>query len=305
MFYSNTFSLIAGIAAGLGLRAAMEADGSISGTLTVLGTPAEEEGGGKIDLVRAGSFADVDAAIMVHPSNKHIIRPVKLAVNFVTATFTGCAAHAARSPWDGVNALDAAVSTYTNLSLLRQQMKPPWRLHAVITSGGEDPAIIPEHACVEAYARAPSLSEVKRLKKQVHDVFEAAALATGCSVEIKWGSDEPAHYANVITNPTLADILEEHFTSQGLIDSKSTEVGGSTDMGNVSQVVPSLHPMLDIDTSGKQHTRPFCAASNTDIAHERTLAAAKAMAMTGLDLMLRPELVQQAKAEHREQISHG
>ena len=296
---SPSFSLWhVGIAAGLGLQAAMEEAPDLCGQVTVLGSPAEEEGGGKLDLIKAGSFAGVDAAIMVHPSNMTIVRPLKLAVNFVIVTYSGKAAHAARSPWDGTNALDAAVAAYSNLSLLRQQSKPTWRLHAVITEGGDEPYIIPERSRIEAYVRAPTLMELSVLKKKAQAVFESAAIATGCDVEISWGSEEAAHYANVVTNPVLADILEEHFTSMGLDDSKSTKIGGSTDMGNVSQLVPSLHPMLDIDTTAKQHTRPFRDASNTDIAHERTLNAAKALAMTGLDLMLRPDLLQKAKTMH-------
>ncbi|XP_065176420.1 xaa-Arg dipeptidase-like isoform X2 [Sycon ciliatum] len=293
------------IAAGLGLQAVLASKagyGKLKGNVVIIGTPAEEGGGGKVKLLAAHAFDNVDAAIMVHPSNHHTVRPRKLAQNFVTVTYTGEAAHGCRSPWDGINALDAAVSAYTGLSTLRQQMVPTWRVHAILAEGGADPAIVPEHAVLEAFARAPTIIELKVLKAKVHAIFQAAALATGCSVQVDWSSEEPAYYANLISNPTIANIFEEHFSAAGFVDGKSTAFGGSTDVGNVSYKIPSLQPMYDIDTSAKQHTRPFQEASNTSTAHQRTLAVAKAMATTGLELLLKPELLDQAKAELKLQL---
>jgi amidohydrolase len=134
----------AGIAAGLGLKAALECEGAPKGMVTVMGTPAEETSGGKLDMIQNGAFSDVDIAMMVHPSPSDIVSPTTLGVSMWNVEFTGKSAHAAAYPWEGVNALDAAVMAYNSISLLRQQMKPTWRVHGVaLNGGGTDPAIIP------------------------------------------------------------------------------------------------------------------------------------------------------------------
>ena len=136
----------AGVAAGLGLKAALECEGAPKGRVTVMGTPAEESVGCKIELIENGAFEDIDIAMMVHPFPETHIRPIYNALRVLRAGYTGKAAHAAAYPWEGVNALDAVVAAYTSVSVLRQQMKPTWRVHSVITKGGAKPNIIPEYA---------------------------------------------------------------------------------------------------------------------------------------------------------------
>ena len=147
--------------------------------IVLLGTPAEEGGGGKILMINNGCFKDIDFCMMVHPAPQDILKPVCLSIQNVTVTYKGHAAHAAAFPWEGINALDAAVMAYNSTSVLRQQMKPTWRVHGIITEGGVKPNIIPDRAQLEYYIRAPTDEELAVLKKKVINCFEAAATATG------------------------------------------------------------------------------------------------------------------------------
>ena len=194
----------AGIAAGLAVKTALETNDAPSGTITIMGTPAEEGGGGKQRLIDNGAFDDVDLAMMVHPAPTTAIMPKFLAVAFLQITYTGKAAHAAAFPWEGVNALDAAVMAYSSISVLRQQMKPDWRVHGIITNGGAKPNIIPEKTVMEYMVRAPDRIELKTLVSKVRTCFEAAAQATGCKVEIK---NTAPSYDNLISNKVLARLF--------------------------------------------------------------------------------------------------
>lgn len=147
----------------------------------VLGTPAEEGGGGKIKLIENGCFNEVDFCLMAHPKSFSCVYPTCLAMQDVQVLFHGVSSHASAFPWEGVNALDAAVMAYNALSVLRQQLKPSWRLHGVITDGGAKPNIIPEKASLEYYVRAPTEKELGSLREKVHRCFESAAQATGNS----------------------------------------------------------------------------------------------------------------------------
>lgn len=282
-----------GIAAGLGIKAAMEANGAPLGKLTVMGTPAEEGWSGKVKLINKGAFDDVDLAMMVHPCCCNILKPNFLANHYVNVTYFGKAAHAAAFPWDGVNALDAAVLAYTNISLLRQQLKTTIRIHGIITNGGAKPNIIPEKSEMKYTIRAPTRQEVIELKSKAITCFEAAAKATGCTVEVR---DITEEYNDMRHNAVMCDLYEANSKQLGVTHVDYTNPTGSTDMGNVSYVVPAIHPMYGIgDGTQVNHTRDFTAAANTPEAYQNTLTAAKAIAMTAIDLYTTPELVQQAK----------
>ena len=163
-----------------GLKIALEAvNQKPKVKIVLLGTPAEEGGGGKILMINNGCFKDIDFCMMVHPAPQDILKPVCLSIQNVTVTYKGHAAHAAAFPWEGINALDAAVMAYNSTSVLRQQMKPTWRVHGIITEGGVKPNIIPDRAQLEYYIRAPTDEELAVLKKKVINCFEAAATATG------------------------------------------------------------------------------------------------------------------------------
>ncbi|KAK7487751.1 hypothetical protein BaRGS_00021018 [Batillaria attramentaria] len=286
-----------GIAASLGIQAALASqDYDGNGELMVLGTPAEEGGGGKIDLIWGGAFQDVDVAMMAHPSQSNLPKPICLARHKLYITYRGKEAHASGHPWDGVNALDAAVLCYTNISHMRQQIHPTWRVHGVITNGGVKPNIIPAVSEMLYYLRAPTGPELEVLSEKVIGCIEGAAKATGCEVEYKL---DPKSYAALMSNNTVASRYAENAENLGIkIETnkdKLTKAGGSTDMGNVSNVVPAIQPKFHIGTAASQHTPEFAVQSRTAEAEEYSLAVAKALAMTGIDFLTSPELVQQAK----------
>ena len=283
----------AGIAAGLGLKAVLETPNAPKGMVTVMGTPAEETEGAKVKLIANGSFKDIDIAMMVHPSPETIVVPLMLAVKTLNITYTGKAAHAAAFPWEGVNALDAAVMAYTSISVLRQQMKPTWRVHGITLAGGEDPAIIPNKTCLRYYIRTQHETELAELEKKLVACFEAAASATGCTVGIKDGS--PC-FDNMVSNVPLAKHYAMNLEDLGCQYVNSKELTISTDMGNVSHSLPSIHPMYVIG-SGKEfnHTTEFAQVAKSPKAHSETLVAAKAMAHTCIDVLTTDGLLEQIK----------
>ncbi|CAB4034490.1 Hypothetical predicted protein [Paramuricea clavata] len=271
-----------------------------------MGTPAEEGGGGKILMLEKGCFDKVDFSMMVHPTPYNAIYSQYLAVQNVYVTFKGRAAHAAAFPWEGVNALDAAVLSYNAISMLRQQIKPTWRAHGIFTEGGIEPSIIPEKTQLHYYFRAPSLKELGEFKTKAENCFRAAAEATGCSVDIKWCGHGKDHqpYIDVLNNPVLGDLYRKHAESLGIqflprVIEASLPTA-STDMGNVSHVVPSIHPLYSITTKAGNHTHEFTKATGDEIAQSPTLIAAKSMAMTAVDILCNPEMLEQMKNKHNE-----
>lgn len=192
-----TSSIAAFIATCEAMKARSQPSSGQGFTVRLLGTPAEESGGGKVRLIDAGAYKDVDACLMVHPvpmvpgnpdilSMATVIEGGFLANDKVQVTFTGKPAHAAAAPWEGINALDAVVSAYVNISLLRQQILPTQKIHGVVVHGGDRPNIIPMSATVDYYIRSPTLKSLKPLTEKVIKCFEAAATATGCKVEFDW-----------------------------------------------------------------------------------------------------------------------
>ena len=276
----------AGIAAGIEVKAFIESrkGTSFTGTVTVMGTPAEEGGGGKVFMIERGGFNGVDIAIMAHPAPVECVVCVTNARVVLDIEFTGKAAHAAAFPWEGVNALDAAVLAYTNVSALRQQMKPTWRVHGVFTNGGVKPNIIPEKASLQYYVRAPTIVELNELKEKVIACFNGAAQATGCTVKIT--SPAPT-YENMHSNGVLARLYKQYLESEGVTDFEYQHSPGfSTDMGNVSHVVPSLHPCYSIGSNVYNHTHQFTSVTNTPAAHAKTLQIGKVMANTCIDVLI-------------------
>ncbi|EDV29529.1 uncharacterized protein TRIADDRAFT_18185 [Trichoplax adhaerens] len=291
----------AGIGAAIGIKAALETSQTDLGQLIVYGTPAEEGGGGKIKMVEEGCFDDVDIAMMVHPSPYDASYASIYSAMSFKITFEGKAAHAAGSPWEGINALDAAVQAYVNISTLRQQFKPTWRVHGIVTEGGIKTNIIPDRAKLEYRFRAPSDSELQILQQKCKNCFQSAAQATGCKVDIVHEGICGDHYRSVINNLHLVDLYENNAKSLGIEFPSRAEqkqkMLGSTDMGNVSRVVPSIHPTYSIETKGGNHTREFAVAASTEQAHRQTIIAAKSMAMTCIDVMSSRDLQVQIKQE--------
>uniref|UniRef100_A0A8C6VEA8 Peptidase M20 domain-containing protein 2 n=1 Tax=Naja naja TaxID=35670 RepID=A0A8C6VEA8_NAJNA len=259
-----------GAAAALGLKGALESLRQNPAGLprqapavkvTVLGTPAEEDGGGKIDLIKAGAFDNLDVVFMAHPSQEDAAYLPDIAEHDVTVKYYGKTSHAAAYPWEGLNALDAAVLAYNNLSLLRQQMKPTWRVHGIIKNGGVKPNIIPSYTELEFYLRAPSLRELSTLKEKAENCFKAAALATGCEVELH---DGEADFYNVLPNKTLQKMYKENGKKLGIdfiSDDSLNDLTGSTDFGNVSYVIPGIHSYFYIGSDALNHTEQYTTAA--------------------------------------------
>jgi len=273
-------------AASLGAALALKGLEDVAMRLLLVGCPAEEKGGGKIALVEAGVFAGCEAAMLVHPSNR--TEPVKLALGMreLTVEYFGRASHAAAQPDLGVNALDAAVLAYTSIAALRQQVRPDARIHGIITHGGQAPNIIPDYAAARFYVRALDLGYMEELFGRVAACCEAAGQATGCRVKVApAGKDyhplKPAYRLAALFEGNLAALGER--VDQGPVDREI----GSSDVGNVSQVVPTIQPMLQISPREvTNHMVEFAQAAASERGHQALAAAAKAMAMTALDLAL-------------------
>ena len=287
----------AGVGAGAGLAAVR--DRLPKGRVRVIGTPAEEGGGGKVRLIKGGVFKDVDVAMMVHGWDRWVPHMDLLGVARVGLEFTGKAAHASADPWEGVNALDAVVQTYTNVAMLRQQVRPDARIHGIITHGGAAPNIIPEFAAATFYVRSINLEYMGALQKRVVACAEAAAKATGARLKVIESPDNV--YEPMKRNATLLEAFRANLRSCGVVEAPEIKDRlGSSDIGNVSQVIPAIQPLMKIAPDGTPiHSRDFAAAARSPLAREGVLTAAKAMAMTTLDLLADPSLVKKAQAEFK------
>ncbi|KAI6660515.1 hypothetical protein LOD99_14099 [Oopsacas minuta] len=288
----------AGLAAAIGIKAVIEIFPDVKLKLTVMGTPGEEGGGGKIKMLSKEAFKGIDFAIMVHPANFNAIYPNVLSLNGMEITYTGKPAHAAAYPWEGVNALDAAVNAYSAVSMMRQQFKPTWRAHGVFTDGGLKPNVIPDRAVLSYMIRAPNNAELEQLMDKLEGCFNAGATATGCTVVIN-KSDIP--YFDMRTNSILAEIYRNNSMELGMtypdIETDKAQSSFSTDMGNVSYEVPSIHPTYALNTTSVNHTTEFNLASNTIESHEITLIAGIAMAHTAIDVVFTDGVLIQVKEE--------
>jgi amidohydrolase len=286
--------------AGVGAGAALAAvrDQLPKGRIHVVGTPAEEGGGGKVRLIRGGVFRDVDAAMMIHGWDRWVPHQDLLGVVRVGFEFTGKAAHASADPWEGVNALDGVIQTFNNVGMLRQQVRPDVRIHGIVTSGGAAPNIIPEYAAAMFYVRAASLDYLADLQKRVIACAEGAAKATGCALKV---TEYDNTYEPMKRNRTLADAFRVNMQRVGVPESPELkERLGSSDVGNVSQVIPTIQPYVRIAPEGTPwHSRAFAEAAVSPLAREGMLAAAKVMAMTTLDLLTEPGLLDRAKQEFK------
>uniref|UniRef100_UPI0037E91793 xaa-Arg dipeptidase-like n=1 Tax=Semicossyphus pulcher TaxID=241346 RepID=UPI0037E91793 len=292
-----------GAAAALGLKAVLEntQDLPVRVQVTVLGTPAEEDGGGKIDMLREGAFEGLDVVFMAHPSKEDAAYLPCVAEHDVTIKYHGKASHASAYPWEGINALDAAVLCYNNLSVLRQQMKPDWRVHGIIKHGGEKPNIIPAYTELMYYLRTPSRAELPVLKAKAERCFRSAAEATGCQVEVEFARNQ---FDNMLRIPALEELYERNGRALGMDFTTDKAVlqdeSGSTDFGNVTFVVPGIHPYFYIGSKALNHTEEYTVAAGDDRAQFFTLRTAKALAMTALDVLMHPELLQRVKQEFTE-----
>jgi amidohydrolase len=290
-------NIIATAGLGAGLAAASVAE-QVGARVVVLGTPAEEGGGGKILLAQRGAFDGIDAALMVHPASWDLTRMDVIAVQELTAVFTGQAAHAAAFPHRGRNALDAAVLGYLNVAALRQHIRPTERIHGIFTEGGDKPNIVPARAAQDWMVRSGSIRTLGPLKDRVAACLEAGATAAGCEVELRW---KPVVYADMLDNRVMVDLFASNSAALGrplLEPDPRQAVVGSTDMGNVSYVVPSIHPMVQAAPPGIPiHTPEFAVHAGGEDGDRAVVHGALALAWTIADLWLGEGALDAAKAE--------
>ncbi|KAJ9130695.1 Peptidase M20 domain-containing protein 2 [Coniochaeta hoffmannii] len=277
----------ASFAAFLGLAAALKKSGR-PGRVRLLGTPAEEGGGGKLKLIDAGAYKGADASLMVHPGPGNKLPAPIRGVAFVRmlanvkmrAYFTGREAHAAIAPWDGVNALDAVCLSYNAVSMLRQQIRPHERIHGVFRAAGDRPNVTPAHCCVEYYVRSDTRANAQRLWGRVEKCMQGAAVATGCEVRY-----EPLNsYADVRSSRALCKAYVEAMPKGTVLyDETVGFLAGSTDMGDVTYACPGFHGAFGIESKdgAANHTKGFTAVAGTQDALERAIECAKGMAVVG------------------------
>ncbi len=293
----------AGVGAGIAAAAVAE---ELGGRLVVLGTPAEEGGGGKIVLAQRGAFEGVDAALMVHPAGLDLSRFGAIAIQQVQVTYQGRAAHAAAAPQAGRNALDAAVLGYVNVAALRQHIRPDERIHGIFTEAGEAANVVPERAAATWYVRSPTVKGLEKLKSRVLACLEAGAAAAGCGMEHEWL--DPA-FADMVDNDPMIERYRANLARTGrtLIDPQSMDaIIGSTDMGNVSHIVPSIHPMIAVSPPTVAiHTKDFVRYSGGAEGDLAVLDGAKAMAATVVDLWAQPGALDEATAAFAEARASG
>jgi len=276
-------NIIATAALGAGLALAPLAE-ELDLTVRVLGTPAEEAGGGKVDLIKAGAFRSADLAMMIHPSTEDVVDPRVLAICDYRVEFYGKEAHAAGSPEEGINALDAAVQAYINVAMLRQALHDSDRVHGTITYGGGAPNVIPAFTQTMWMVRSVTPERLAELQRQVLACFEAAAVATGCRLEVHSDGNP---FTPLITDALLADLYSANSAALGRLMERSEpgNFDGSTDMGNVSQEVPTLHAMLDINAApATNHQKEFAAHTVTEDGDRAIRDGALAMAWTIADV---------------------
>ncbi|MDA8102846.1 MAG: M20 family metallopeptidase [Nitrospiraceae bacterium] len=292
-------ALLAPLASELGVR------------VTVLGTPAEEGGGGKILMIEDGVFEDVDAAMMVHPAPAEFDRMATIAAQHIDVTYTGKEAHASAFPHLGINAMDSMTVAQVAIGLLRQTLLPDERVHGIVTHGGDAPNIIPAKVTARYIARADTLARLEKLIPRVRACFEAGAVATGASLEFTLPFPP---YSELITDEVMAERWRAIAASRGremIAADEAHLLRASTDMGNVSMSVPSIHPLLSIDSwPAVNHQPEFTAACVTEAADRAVLDGAYAMAALVVEMATESALRSRyangaARKELRQKVAGG
>lgn len=261
----------------------------INGQLLVIGTPAEEGGGGKITMLKHGIFNNVDAAMMIHPSNQTRCVSLMLALKEIKFTFHGKSAHAAAFPHEGINALDAVIQTFNNINALRQQLRDDVRVHGIISEGGTAPNIIPNKASAIFYIRALDIPYFEKTIEKVIKCAEGAAVSTGCTLSKE---EKDLVYSPFKPNNSLANIFRKNLTLLGIKENSTKEGGGkgSSDIGNLSQCIPTIHADIAIcDYKTVAHSPEFAKAASSENGVKTMVSGAKALAMTVYDLFSSPE----------------
>jgi len=284
------------LAAGVASRKAVD---ELGGSVMVIGTPGEELYGGKAIMAERGAFDNIDAAMIVHPGGGNRVVMKTLACQNLDVEFLGRAAHAAVEPEAGINALEAMILSYNAINALRQHIKDKARIHGIITDGGEAANVIPAHTAATFIVRAEDDSYLDELKEKVISCFVGAAAATGAELKYRWAE---VRYASIRNNLAMARLFRGNMKSLGrnIPIGESKMWGASSDVGNVSQLIPAIHPMVAIaPNSVLIHTPEFARAAASEEGFRFLLDAAKAMAMTLVDILAGPETLAVIQEEFR------
>jgi amidohydrolase len=280
-----------GVGAAIALAAVAD---QLPGEIVFLGTPAEERGSGKQIMIDDGLFQGIDAALLYHPCDRNHVESIALASEDVEVVFRGLQAHASSDPWKGRNALDAMILLFGSVGLWRQQLRPSSRVHGIIREGGTAANIIPDRTSAWFMLRSDDRAYYQEMRASFTKMAEAAALATGTEVEVTFSGGA----TTLRNNQVLVERFRANMAAYGIEDMGDDPSAGSTDMGNVSWVCPTIHPDLAICDEGVPgHSTAFRDAAITPRADETTLLAATLIAQTAVDLFLDPELVAAAWAE--------
>ena len=296
-------NIIASSALGAGLAVA-DAGRDFPGTLLVIGTPAEEGGGGKVILAENGVFDDVEAAIMVHPSQHDMVVRGSLAHSFVEIVFHGRASHAAAAPDQGVNALEAVMMTFAGLNARRLHMRADARVHGFINNGGSAVNIIPGLASARFSVRAKDRTYQRELVEILTQCARGAETMIGARLEL----NETRGYEHMVSNETIAGVMGGHLQRLGrtVVPPDAEDRMGSTDMGDISQLMPAVHAYLSIAPAGiANHTIEFTDLAGSEAGDAAVVIGAKSLAQTALDVLMTPALLEQAKAEYAGQLAKG
>lgn len=298
---AHNFIASSALAAAIALGPLMS---QVDGTLQILGTPAEEAGGGKIALIDAGVFNGIDAALMVHHAGNRTGAATEypagtcLAVSHLEFEFHGASAHAAGDPWNGANALNGVIKLFTGIDALRQHIKPEARVHGIITHGGDAPNVVPHYAACEFYVRGPDRDYVQQLEDKLRKIAEGAALMTETTVEVK--RPFPTYY-DERPSYVVGKRYRAHMREVGMEPTPEGKQRGpySTDFGNVSYLMPAVTGSFAISrTPIPGHSPQVVAAACSEYGYEQMLKVSQAMTLTALDLFTEPELLAEAKDEH-------
>ncbi|MDD4159511.1 MAG: M20 family metallopeptidase [Synergistaceae bacterium] len=289
------------VLAALGLLPLMK---EIEGELVVVGTPAEETNGAKVEMAEKGIFDGCDFAIMIHSHcGKSIVRYRSLAMDAIEFTFKGKTSHAASAPWEGVNALNGLQLFFHAIDMLRQHVKQEVRMHGIYYEGGTAPNIVPERAKGRFYFRAPKRAYLDEVMLKVYDCARGAALATG--TEVTWHNFE-ASFKDMLPNEAAESLIENIFSEFGLPVVRVEGFMGSSDVGDVTYRCPAVQPELDISgTNIEAHTREFAEATTTDKAHEAMKTGAKIIARAALDVLLDEKLRERMQEDYKNELEKG
>jgi amidohydrolase len=288
-------NLIGTMSAGAGVLLSKVVN-EIGGRVVVLGTPAEETNGGKVPMAEQGIFADIDAAMILHPADESYESGDSLAMDAIQFDYRGKTSHAAASPEKGINALDGVLQLFNGINALRQHVTSDVRIHGIIKEGGVAANVVPDKAVAQFYIRAKDRQYLNEVVEKVKNIAKGAALMTGAEVHI---CNYELSYDNMITNQTLSQLFTTNLLATGVEKvHKAKQTYGSIDMGNVSQVVPAIHPYIGLDSPGLiAHTKEFADLTITDNSHQVLSKGALALAATGYDLITNKDQLEKMKTE--------